>query len=91
MLWRVPCAFSVEGLDVAATALLLLGVSMHAYTKTDCQSPTLTWALVPAPQPPWDAGLEERRGRPWSIIHYTYGLDYNFSGGAPAPWPPLSC
>eukprot|EP00798_Chlamydomonas_sp_ICE-L_P005860 gene5860-6151_t len=31
-------------------------------------------------QPPYDTSYEERANKPFYIIHYTYGLDYNKSG-----------
>ena len=39
---------------------------------------------VPPPphvQPPWDADYELQPGRPFYILHYTYGLDFNQTTG----------
>jgi hypothetical protein len=32
-------------------------------------------------QPPWDEQLNMDEGRPFHIIHYTYGMDYKLTGG----------
>uniref|UniRef100_A0A7R9VVW4 Hydroxyproline O-arabinosyltransferase-like domain-containing protein n=1 Tax=Chlamydomonas euryale TaxID=1486919 RepID=A0A7R9VVW4_9CHLO len=31
-------------------------------------------------QPPWDMNLEQSPGKPFYIIHYTYGMDYTLNG-----------
>eukprot|EP00798_Chlamydomonas_sp_ICE-L_P005855 gene5855-6147_t len=31
-------------------------------------------------QPPYQTALEFKKGSPYYLIHYTYGLDYNKSG-----------
>ena len=47
-------------------------------------------------QPPWDRQLESSPGKPFYIIHYTYGMDYkktgagSAGGGGTAAGPPLS-
>jgi hypothetical protein len=33
-----------------------------------------------ASQPPWDTGLEMKPGKPFYILHYTYGMDYDLEG-----------
>ena len=35
----------------------------------------------PHVQPPWDADYELQPGRPFYILHYTYGLDFNQTTG----------
>jgi hypothetical protein len=42
-------------------------------------------AAVPLPlqlmaQPPWDSKMELSRGKPYYILHYTYGNDYTLDG-----------
>ena len=32
-------------------------------------------------QPPWDSEYELNPGRPYYILHYTYGLDFNETSG----------
>ena len=31
-------------------------------------------------QPPWDRNMELSPGKPFHIIHYTYGMDYKLTG-----------
>jgi hypothetical protein len=31
-------------------------------------------------QPPWDMNLDQSPGKPFYIIHYTYGMDYKLTG-----------
>ena len=33
-------------------------------------------------QPPWDTELQVAPGKPFYIIHYTYGMDYKLTGKA---------
>jgi hypothetical protein len=33
-----------------------------------------------AAQPPWDTDMEMAPGRPYYILHYTYGMDYKLTG-----------
>jgi hypothetical protein len=33
-------------------------------------------------QPPWDTNLDFKPGKPFQIIHYTYGMDYKLDGGS---------
>ena len=35
-------------------------------------------------QPPWDRQLESSPGKPFYIIHYTYGMDYKKTGAGSA-------
>ena len=41
-------------------------------------------------QPPWDKHLELSPGKPFSIIHYTYGMDYKLTGTGAAVMRVLS-
>ena len=36
--------------------------------------------LEMAAQPPWDTKMNMRPGLPYSILHYTYGMDYTLDG-----------
>ncbi|KAG1663816.1 hypothetical protein FOA52_013381 [Chlamydomonas sp. UWO 241] len=40
----------------------------------------LTVHFTSAPQPPWDDKLDCAAGKPFHVIHYTYGMDYNLEG-----------
>lgn len=46
-------------------------------------------------QPPWDSKMELSPGKPYQILHYTYGCDYTLDGkftpGAARGGKPVGC
>ncbi len=62
---------------------------MYAFTLSVWEAGIKKVDLYPQimAQPPWDKEMDQGPGKPFHIIHYTYGMDYTFEGKICPPYP----